>query len=56
MSRPENVHKKVFVLRAQCTHLSTPTKKQDMLLILDLSALTSVTNVSTTQPFARLDP
>ena len=46
--------KKVFVSHAQLTHFSTLAKEKHMLLILNFSTLTFITNARTTMPFARL--
>ena len=46
--------KKVFVSRAQLAHFSTLAKEKHMLLILNFSTLTFITNARTPMPFARL--
>jgi len=46
--------KKVFVSHAQLAHFSTLAKEKHMLLILNFSTLTFITNARTTMPFARL--
>jgi len=46
--------KKVFVSHAQLAHFSTLAKLKHMLLILNFSALTFITNARTPMPFARL--
>ena len=46
--------KKVSVSHAQLAHLSTLAKEKHMLLILNFSTLTFITNARTTMPFARL--
>ena len=46
--------KKVSVSHAQLAHLSTLAKEKHMLLILNFSTLTFITNARTTMPFAGL--
>jgi hypothetical protein len=46
--------KKVSVSHAQLAHFSTLAKEKHMLLILNFSTLTFITNARTTMPFARL--
>ena len=46
--------RKVSVSRAQLAHFSTPAKEKHMLLILNFSTLTFITNARTTMSFARL--
>jgi len=46
--------KKVSVSHAQLAHFSTLAKEKHMLLILNFSTLTIITNARTTMPFARL--
>ena len=46
--------KKVSVSHAQLAHFSTLAKEKDMLLILNFSTLTFITNARTPMPFARL--
>ena len=46
--------KKVSVSHAQLPHFSTLAKEKHMLLILNFSTLTFITNARTTMPFARL--
>ena len=46
--------KKVSVSHAQLAHSSTLAKEKHMLLILNFSTLTFITNARTTMPFARL--
>ena len=46
--------KKVFVSHAQLAHFSTLAEEKHMLLILNFSTLTFITNARTTMPFARL--
>ena len=46
--------KKVFVPHAQLAHFSTLAEEKHMLLILNFSTLTFITNARTTMPFARL--
>ena len=45
---------KVSVSYAQLAHFSTLVKEKHMLLILNFSTLTFITNARTTMPFARL--
>ena len=45
---------KVYVSHAQLAHFSTLAKEKHMLLILNFSTLTFITNARTTMPFARL--
>ena len=45
---------KVSVSHAQLAHFSALTKEKHMLLILNFSTLTFITNARTTMPFARL--
>jgi len=46
--------KKVSVSHAQLAHFSTLAREMHMLLILNFSTLTFITNARTTMPFARL--
>jgi hypothetical protein len=46
--------KKVSVSHAQLAHFSTLAKEKHMLLILNFSTLTFITNARITMPFARL--
>jgi len=46
--------KRVFVSHAQLAHSSTLAKEKHMLLILNFSTFTFITNARTTMPFARL--
>jgi len=46
--------KKVFVSHAQLAHFSTLAREKHMLLILNFSTLTFITNARTPMPFARL--
>ena len=46
--------KKVSVSHAQLAHFSTFANEKHMLLILNFSTLTFITNARTTMPFARL--
>jgi len=46
--------KKVFVSHAQLAYFSTLAKDTHMLLILNFSTLTFITNARTPMPFARL--
>ena len=46
--------KKVSISHAQLAHFSTLAKEKHMLLILNFSTLTFITNARTTMPFARL--
>ena len=46
--------KKVFVSHAQLAHFSPLAEEKHMLLILNFSTLTFITNARTTMPFARL--
>ena len=55
MQRLEHVCEKVLVPGAQLTHFSTLAEEKNMLLILNLIALASVTNISPTKPLARLN-
>jgi len=50
----EHSFKKVSVSHAQLAHFSTLAKEKHMLLILNFSTLTFITNARTTMPFARL--
>ena len=45
--------KKVSISHAQLAHFSTLAKEKHMLLILNFSTLTFITNARTTMPFAR---
>ena len=46
--------KEVSVSHAQLAHFNTLAEEKHMLLILDFSTLTFITNARTTMPFARL--
>ena len=48
----EHSFKKVSVSHAQLAHFSTLAKEKHMLLILNFSTLTFITNARTTMPFA----
>jgi len=44
----------LYLVRAQLAHFSTLAKEKHMLLILNISTLTFITNARTTMPFAGL--
>jgi len=54
MQSLKHFFKKVFVSHAQLAHFSTLAKEKHMLLILNFSTLTFITNTRTPMPFARL--